>query len=98
MYRASPSVIFVLHLFGVEIHSSARRHGIGDDDISHALDQAVAWIELGDDPVRFLLAGADSAGNLLELVVLSLPRHPVLVIPAMKLRRSTADELFGGSR
>jgi len=83
---------------GVEIHSSARRHGIGDDDIAHALEHAVAWIELGDDPVRFLVAGPDSAGNLLELVLLSLPRQRVLVIHAMKLRRSTADELFGGSR
>ncbi|MEO6205209.1 MAG: hypothetical protein ABIO67_07505 [Mycobacteriales bacterium] len=82
----------------MEIHSSARRHGIGDDDISHALDQAVAWVELSDDPARFLLAGPDSAGNLLELVVLSLPGRRVLVIHAMKLRRSTADELFGGSR
>ena len=63
----------------------------------HALDQAVAWIELGDDPARFLLAGPDSAGNLLELVVLVLPGPRVLVIHAMKLRRSTADELFGGA-
>ena len=82
----------------MEIHSAARRHGIGDDDIRHALEQAVAWIELGDDPARFLLAGPDSAGNLLELVVLSLPGQRVLVIHAMKLRRSTADELFGDSR
>jgi len=90
-------VILVLHLFGVEIHSSARRHGIGDDDIRHAHEHALAWVELDDDPARFLLAGPDSAGNLLELVVLSLPGPRVLVIHAMKLRRSTADELFGGA-
>jgi len=37
-----------------------------------------AWAELGDDPPRYLVAGADQAGNLLELVV----------------RRSTQRELF----
>lgn len=91
------SPISVLHLFSVEIHSSARRHGIGDGDIRHAHEQALAWVQLGDDPARFLLAGPDSAGNLLELVVLSLPGPRELVIHAMKLRRSTADELFGGA-
>lgn len=89
--------ILVLHLFGVEIHSPARRHGIGDDDIRHAHEQALAWVELGDDPARYLLAGPDAAGNLLELVVLSLPGPRVLVIHAMKLRHSTADQLFGGA-
>ena len=44
-----------------------------DDDIRHAHEQALAWVELGDDPARYLLAGPDSASNLLELVVLLLP-------------------------
>ena len=81
----------------MEIHSSARRHGIGDDGIRHAHEQALAWVQLDDDPARFLLAGPDPAGNLLELVILSLPGPRALVIHAMKLRRSTADELFGGA-
>jgi len=54
----------------VEIHRSARRHQVPDEDISHAYEHPVAWVELGDDPLRYLLAGADRAGNLLELVVL----------------------------
>ena len=76
---------------------SARRHGVEDDDIRHAHEQPLAWIQLDEDPDRFLLAGPDTAGNLLELVVLSVPGLRVLVIHAMKLRRSTADELFGGA-
>jgi hypothetical protein len=79
----------------VEIHHSARRHRIRDDDIQHAYEQAVAWAELGDDPPRFLVAGADRAGNLLELVVMEV-ESDVLVIHAMRLRRSTQAELFGG--
>lgn len=76
---------------------SARRHGVEDDNIRHAPEQPLAWVQLDEDPDRFLLAGPDTAGNLLELVVLSLPGQQVLVIHPMKLRRSTADELFGGA-
>jgi len=42
---------------------------VPDEDIRHAYEHPVAWVELGDDPLRYLLAGADRAGNLLELVV-----------------------------
>ncbi|MHB8431634.1 MAG: hypothetical protein ACYDDZ_14115 [Acidimicrobiales bacterium] len=55
---------------------------------------SVTWVGLGDDPWRYLLAGPDRAGNLLELVVLDLGGEE-LVIRAMGLRRSTAQELSG---
>ena len=58
----------------MEIHPSARRHQVPDEDISHACEHAIAWIELDDDPPRYLLAGPDRAGNLLELVVLDAPK------------------------
>ncbi len=57
----------------------------------------MAWVELGDDPPRYLVAGADRTGNLLELVVLAV-EDDVLVIHAMTLRRSTREELFGDDR
>ena len=60
----------------------------------HAFDHVVAWLRLDDDPIRYLLAGADRAGNLLELVIIETD-HDVLTIHAMALRRSTQRELFG---
>ena len=93
----SPPVIVVVRLFCVEIHGAARRHGIGDDDIDHALTHSVTWTELGEDPPRYLLVGPDRAGNLLELVVVDVGGEE-LVIHAMPLRRSTAEELFGDER
>ncbi len=92
--QSRSSCVLVVHLSRVEIHESARRHGVAQEDIEHALAHAVAWAELGDDPPRYLLAGPDRAGNLLELVVLVLGGDE-LVIHAMGLRRSTAQELFG---
>ena len=54
----------------MEIHPSVRKHGISDEEIEHAFAHSVVWVEVGDDPVRVLLAGPDSAGNVLELVVM----------------------------
>lgn len=62
--------------------------------MEHALVNAITWRELGDDPARYLVAGPDRAGNLLELVMLHVGGTE-LVIHAMALRRSTAEELFG---
>ena len=78
----------------MEIHQSARRHQVPDEDISYAHEHPLAWLELGDDPLRYLVAGTDRSGNLLELVVLSV-EDDQLVIHAMALRRSTRRELFG---
>ncbi len=60
----------------------------------HAFEHVVAWIELDDDPPRYLAPGPNRAGNLLELVILDSP-ETVLVIHAMLLRQTTREELFG---
>jgi hypothetical protein len=79
----------------VEVHRSARRHGVSDEDMAHALEHALAWVEVGDDPTRYLLGGPNRAGNLLELVVIEPDAGVVLVIHAMPLRAVTRRELFG---
>jgi hypothetical protein len=71
-------------------------HQASDEDIRHAYEHAVEWIELGDDPPRYLMAGPDRASNLIELVALD-GDDDVLVIHAMTLRQSTRHELFGDS-
>ena len=78
----------------MQIHPSARRHGVRDEDIEHAYMQAVAWVDLGEDPPRDLVVGPDRTGNLLEIVVI-LVDAGVLAIHAMPLRPSTQRELFG---
>jgi hypothetical protein len=37
-------------LFGVRIHASARKHGVVDDDIRHAVDHALVIEDIGEDP------------------------------------------------
>ena len=72
----------------VEIHRSARRHGVSDTAILHALDHAVTVIDLESDadPPKVLAIGPDHAGNLLEVIWLELADDVNLVIHAMALR------------
>lgn len=69
----------------MEVHDSARRHGIEDGDIVHAVDNALAVEDVGEDPDRFLVLGPDLAGNLLEVVVL-VTDEVQIAIHAMPMR------------
>jgi hypothetical protein len=80
----------------VEIHRAARKHGIADDDIRHAVKQALVGyaLEQGEgDPRRTLLLGPDRSGNLLEIVVLELDDGDRIAIHAMRMRPSYSDLL-----
>jgi hypothetical protein len=70
----------------VEIHESARKHGVADQDIIHAIDNALALKDAGEDPDRWLVVGPDAAGNLLEVVVMITAEGAQLAIHAMPLR------------
>ena len=68
------------------IHPSARRHGVGDADMLHAIEHALAVEDAGEDPDRWLVLGPDTAGNLLEVVVLISSEGDQQVIHAMAMR------------
>lgn len=70
----------------MEIHPSARRHGIADDDILHAIEHSMVVDDLGEDPDRWLVIGPDRSANLLETVVLITAEGDELIIHAMPLR------------
>jgi hypothetical protein len=70
----------------VEIHPSACKHGIADEDIRHAVDHALAIEDAGEGPDRWLIIGPDRAGNLLEVVVLVTAEDTQLAIHAMAMR------------
>lgn len=72
----------------MEIHRSARKHGIDEAVIRHALDHSITVIDLEPDadPPKVLAIGPDPAGNLLEIIWLELADDVNLVIHAMPLR------------
>ncbi len=68
----------------MEIHPSARKHGIADEDIKHATKNAMA-IDDQDDDTRLYLGPARSA-ELLEIVTIVRDDDTELAIHAMKMR------------
>ena len=82
----------------MEIHESARRHEVDDDDIQHAAAHPLVVVELDPDgdPPRILVMGPDRSGNLLEVIALELAGDRLLAIHAMTLRASYYDLLPRG--
>jgi hypothetical protein len=69
----------------VDIYESARKHGVSDDDILHAIDFALFAAEEDDGKVLYL--GPDQSGNLLEVVTVRRDDATEIAIHAMKMRR-----------
>ncbi len=68
----------------MRIGEPARKHGIAEEDIGHAIRNAVRWITMDDDLT--MLIGPTCDGALLEVGVLDLDGDDVVVIHAMALR------------
>jgi hypothetical protein len=68
----------------VDIHPSARKHGIADEDIEHATTNAMA-IDDQDDDTRLYL-GPSRRAELLEVVVIVRDDGTELAIHAMTMR------------
>jgi len=73
----------------VKIADDARKHGVADLDIEHAVRNAIRVLNQGD---RDLYIGADRAGRLLEVVVLDDDGETV-AIHAMALRPKFYEHL-----
>lgn len=81
---------------GIGINASARRHGIEDADIRHAITHAVFSDEIDPEPpVRRLHLGPDRSGNMLEVVTLHFDDGGVLAIHAMKMTKKYRRLLEG---
>ncbi len=75
----------------MEIADSARKHGVRDEDVDHALRNPLRVVAGAG---RDLVIGADRAGRLLEVVILDDdPNEEPVVIHAMPLRSKFHDYL-----
>jgi len=70
----------------VEIHDSAHRHNVAGEDMLHAVEHSLVVDDLDEDPDRWLVLGPDSAGNILEIVVLITAEGDEIIIHAMPMR------------
>ncbi|HVM41064.1 MAG TPA: DUF4258 domain-containing protein [Acidimicrobiia bacterium] len=68
----------------MDVHGSARKHGVDERDIRHAVEHAMVIEELDDDACLFL--GPSRNGAPLEAVALIRDDGSLLVIHAMPMR------------
>lgn len=78
----------------MEIHRAARKHGIADEDIEHAVEFAMA-IDDQDDDTRLYLGPSRSA-ELLEVLTIVRDDRSELAIHAMPMRTKYQRLLPGG--
>lgn len=69
----------------MEILPSARKHGVSDDDIRHAFENALAAITVPDRPEFTMIIGPDQSTQFLEIGVLASDDDDY-VIHAMQAR------------
>jgi len=77
----------------VEVHPAARRHGIADEDIEHAVSNPMV-IEAQEDETTLYLGPSRSA-DLLEVVTVAREGETELAIHAMKMRAKYERLLAG---
>ncbi|MBA3310678.1 MAG: hypothetical protein H0U28_11620 [Nocardioidaceae bacterium] len=73
----------------MEVADAARKHGVTDSEMEHAVRNALRVLNQGD---RDLYIGADRSGRLFEVVIIDDNGQPV-AIHAMALRRKFYDQL-----
>jgi len=78
----------------VRIADSARRHAVADEDIRAAVSVPLRLVRQGED--RVLVIGADTAGRLLEVVVLDPDGEPSRFTPCHFVKSSTDTSEEGG--
>jgi hypothetical protein len=79
----------------LRIHAAARKHGISDADIRHAVSHAMR-VENSEDWTRLYL-GPGRDASLLEVITVRRGKRGGLAIHAMKMRPKTRS-LFLGER
>jgi hypothetical protein len=78
----------------VEIYPSARKHGVADADIEHAVSHAMS-IDDQEDDLRLYLGPARDA-SLIEVVTAVRPDNIEAAIHAMRMRPKYKRFLPGG--
>ena len=69
----------------MRIGEPAKKHGVSDADIEHAVRNALRWVVMDEDLT--MLIGPATDGALLEIGVLDIDGDDPVVIHAMALRR-----------
>lgn len=78
----------------LSIHPHALKHGVDADDIRAAFASGFDGVmPEDDDPPRWLMIGFDTAGRMIELVVIAQSGGGYLAIHAMRARKGSIRQI-----
>jgi hypothetical protein len=95
--RRLPHPVATTSVVVVEIRPSARKHGVSDDDIRHAINNAIAAITHPDQPDFTMLIGPQRSTGLIEIGVIETDDQDY-VIHAMPARQMYLAMIERGDR
>ncbi|EPD33831.1 hypothetical protein HMPREF9306_00246 [Propionimicrobium lymphophilum ACS-093-V-SCH5] len=75
----------------MRIYRSAFKHGVAEANIETAVASSHRRFRIGEDPVRWLYLGSDTAGRFLEIITIMGDDGGETVIHAMKARKQYLD-------
>jgi hypothetical protein len=84
--------VLTTSLVEVEILASARRHGVSDDDIRHAVENSLTGCRADDQNDFVMLVGPDQSGNMIEVGIV-VTDDIEYAIHAMRARNRYLDWL-----
>ena len=84
----------------IEIRPSASKHGISDDDIRHAINNAIAAITHPDQADFTMLIGPDRTAGLIEVGVIGTDAQDYVIhaMPARQKYLAMIDTRRGDQR
>jgi hypothetical protein len=77
----------------IPVRPSAYKHGIKLEDMYYVIEHYVDKLYLEEDPDKILYVGYDIANRELEVVVTEFSNGQMYITHAMKIRKSTLDEI-----
>jgi hypothetical protein len=72
-----------------EIAKSARKHGLSDEDILHAVEHWIEKVRINEYPDKLIYVGYDTKLRDLEAITIEFIDGVETIIHAMKVRNST---------
>lgn len=88
MPSLGPSPAVLWYKTSMKIAKSARRHGVEDDAICHAIANAIRVVRTDDG---LFVIGPDAGGRMLELIARPISAEELLVFHAMPLRPANSQ-------
>ncbi|GHT83525.1 hypothetical protein FACS1894125_7170 [Actinomycetota bacterium] len=73
------------------VRESAFKHGVSYEDMLYVVEYHVDYLQIEEDPDKFIYIGYDTAHRFLEVVIVEFTNGKYYINHAMKVRKGTLE-------